>query len=273
VSAREQIQTYLNRLELNAIAKPATMATMATADDPATRRVRYPIGPGDYPEQELVADELRLIGRVDLLSRTPGGATITDFKTGAEDASHHDQLRLYALLWHTDVTVNPEASPVIALVAAYANHEVAVPIPDADELTKLASDIKTRVRAADAAVMADTPAPVVGAHCGVCNVRVLCDAYWSTGTQKTADVAGGARFDLEGIVVRQHGVKSWVLRESKTGSEVVVRTASPSTTLPVGETIRILGARRTVDRDGTAALIASLASTSETHRLEAGAPR
>ena len=263
-SAREQIQTYLNRMELTATARPAYLSTAKTS---ATAPSRSPAGPGDHPEQELIADDARMMGRIDLLKVTPEGAAITDFKTGAEAAAHHDQLRIYAWLWYADTTVNPQALPVTALVAAYPSHDVAVPAPNADELTQLGSEISVRVTAADAAVAADNPEAAVGEQCAQCSVRMLCDAYWQLGASAVADVDDGAWFDLQGTVVREHGVKSWLIRHSRAGREVLVRTPKPSVKLPVGKTVRILGARRTIDPDDEDALIASLTSTSETYQL------
>jgi hypothetical protein len=83
----------------------------------------------------------------------------------------------------------------------------------------------------------------------------------------TATLSEGSWFDLEGSVVAEHGVKSWDVRESHTGANVLVRTPAPSVTLPIGETVRILGVRRTVDPDDESALIASLTSTSEIYHL------
>ncbi|MDR2379902.1 MAG: hypothetical protein LBE08_01780 [Bifidobacteriaceae bacterium] len=84
---------------------------------------------------------------------------------------------------------------------------------------------------------------------------------------KTADIPEGEWYDLAGTVVREHGVKSFVLREAQTGVEVLVRTPAPSFGLPVGRDIRILGAKRTVDPDEEGTLIASLASVSEVLEL------
>lgn len=259
-SAREQIQTYLNRMELTGSATPASAsATKASAIAPS----RSSVGPGDHPEQELVAEDLRLMGRVDLLQVAPEGAIITDFKTGQEDVAHHDQLRLYALLWRADTAVNPRSLPVTALVAAYPSHEVPVPVPDNGELDQLANEIRARVMAADAAAVADIPEAIVGEQCAQCSVRMLCDAYWERGAPQIEDVVDGAWFDLQGTVVREHGVKSWVIRDSRAGREVLVRTPKPSVTLPAGKTVRILGVRRTVDADNEDALIASLTTASE----------
>ena len=263
--AREQVQTYLGRMALSGV----TIATSGPGEDgstgPEPRRRRAE--PGDHPELELVAADLRLTGRVDLLRVACDGASITDFKTGKEDPVHRDQLRTYALLWQADTTANPDALPVTALVASYPSHEVAVPVPDAAELAQLASETTARIATADRAVVSESPSAVVGEQCGLCGVRVLCDAYWERRAARISDVADGEWFDFEGAVIREHGVKSWMVRESATGCNVLVRTPSQSVTLPVGERVRILGARRTIDPDDEGALIASLSSMSETQQL------
>src|SRR5690606_16498242 len=82
--AREQIQTYLTRMDLRPSGASGTVPSTA---DPS---MRYPARTGDHPEKELVAEKLRLKGRIDLLSVDGNGVRITDFKTGAEDPAHHD---------------------------------------------------------------------------------------------------------------------------------------------------------------------------------------
>ncbi|WP_161988626.1 PD-(D/E)XK nuclease family protein [Pedococcus bigeumensis] len=261
--AREQIQTYLTRMELH----PGADAPVKAATTPGGSATRHAARRGDHPERELVATDLRLKGRVDLLSVDANGAWITDFKTGAEDPTHHDQLRLYALLWVTDTIANPDGLDVSALVAAYPTHEVEVPVPNASELSGLEREIIARIEAAEAVATSDVPTAVVGEHCGVCNVRGLCDRYWTTSAPNTAEVADGDWYDLQGTVVREHGVKSWVLRETKSGHEVLVRTPTPSFALPIGLEVRVLGARRTVDPDDEDSLIAVLTGFSEVLRL------
>ena len=104
---------------------------------------------------------------------------------------------------------------------------------------------------------------LIGDHCGLCSVRGLCDTYWGSGTTATAKVPEGTWYDLTGTVVREHGVKSFVLQEAKTNAEVLVRTPTPSYAVPMDRDIRILGARRVVDPDDEEALIAAVASVSE----------
>lgn len=256
--AREQIQSYLNRMTLHPHPTPAP------AGAPTRLPVkRYPIREGTHPERELVAAHLRVQGRVDVLSVDADGAEITDTKTGAEAPTHRDQLRLYALLWTDDRESNPDALPVTALVVAYPRRDVVVPVPTKAELAELRAEVTARVGRADAMVAADRPAAVVGEQCGTCDVRGLCDAYWEGGAPNTVDVVDGGWYDVEGTVLREHGVKSWVLRERRTGSDLLVRTPHPSFTLPVGEQVRILGVKRTIDPDEVDALIASVNSSSE----------
>jgi hypothetical protein len=258
--AREHIQTYLNRMDFCPKAAAAPSGASVWSDEPAKR---YPAREGVYPERELVAEELRLKGRVDLLSVRAEGATITDFKTGVEDPAHHDQLRLYALLWTEDNEVNPDVLAVTALVAAYPSHDLEVAVPSAAELAELRRDVVARIEHADSTTAVDLPLAVLGEHCTMCNVRGLCDTYWGGGALNTADVADGGWYDLQGTVVRQHGVKSWVVRETRGGREVLVRASNPSFTLPIGHDVRILGAKRTIDLDEEETLIASVTSVSE----------
>ncbi|MEI2825786.1 MAG: PD-(D/E)XK nuclease family protein [Dermatophilaceae bacterium] len=255
--AREQIQTYLNRMELR---PSAATGAGAPPSDPA---VRYPARAGDHPEKELVSESIRLKGRIDLLSLDADGAQITDFKTGAEDPAHQDQLQLYALLWHEDTLVNPDGLAVAKLVAAYPSHDVETAVPTTEQLTQLRTRVATRIEAADAAATDDPPVAIMGDHCGLCSVRGLCDSYWATSATVTATAAEETWYDLAGTVVREHGVKSFVLREARTNTEVLVRTPTPSYAVPMDRDIRILGARRVADPDEKEALIAAVASVSE----------
>lgn len=264
--ARQQIQTYLNRMELRPRLGGGA-AGGSGSSGPSDKRC--PAREGDHPERELVAEDLRLKGRVDLLSVDGDGAAITDFKTGAEDPAHIEQLRLYALLWSGDREVNPDDLAVTALVAAYPTRDVEVVVPSATELTALRDDVAAKIDRADAAVLEQPPLAVIGEHCAMCNVRGLCDVFWRSGAPNTADVADGAWFDLQGTVVRQHGVKSWVLRETGSGREILVRTPNPSFALPTDQDVRILGAKRTIDPDEEDALIASVTSVSEVLQVTA----
>ena len=66
-----------------------------------------PLGMGSHTEVELFARDLRFCGRADLITVDEDACVITDFKTGAPDPKHADQLRAYAVLWHRDGDRNP----------------------------------------------------------------------------------------------------------------------------------------------------------------------
>src|SRR5262249_38837365 len=92
--ARVQIQAYLSRTDLPAASKANSKDERQEATTELSPRVpAQPLGVGAHPEATLTAGELRLTGRVDLLTVDNGRIRITDLKTGAEDLGHLDQLR------------------------------------------------------------------------------------------------------------------------------------------------------------------------------------
>ncbi|MEV4630462.1 PD-(D/E)XK nuclease family protein [Micromonospora sp. NPDC049523] len=107
---------------------------------------RRALGVGSHPEALLCSDELRVKGRVDLINVTAERADIVDHKTGAEDPSHLDQLRFYAMLWDQDEVANQDLTPVGALAASYPTAEVMISALSAEELVALATNTGERVR-------------------------------------------------------------------------------------------------------------------------------
>ena len=130
--ARYQVQAYITALVLGPGHKAAPAAHDAPTGMPETRASgrRAPLCAGAHAEVTLRSARPRLMGRVDLLRVSDDGADITDYKTGAESASHQDQLGLYALLWDLDRDANPGRLPVTGLTAAYPGRDVTFPAPD-----------------------------------------------------------------------------------------------------------------------------------------------
>lgn len=237
------------------------------------RRRRTPVGVGAHPEVDVVAEELRLWGRIDLVTVDHAGVTITDFKSGKEDLSHDDQVRLYALLWDLDREANPKRVAATELVVSYPARERVLPAPDASALRRLEATTRARVEDADAEVSGSSSLAKPAAEtCQFCQVRHLCTEFWQDMAPSPAAVAPRDWFDLEASVVRQNGVKSWVVESTQGGVEILVRTPSPSSKLPVGKRIRMLGVRKVEDPDRPELLIAALGSGSETYVLAEGSP-
>ena len=267
--ASNRIQLFLSRGTLPAWAGALEHQERegGARDAPAGPRHRSPVEGGAHPEVDVVAEELRLWGRIDLVTIDDSGVTITDFKTGQEDPSHDEQVRLYSLLWDLDRQTNPARRAATALVVSYPAGDRAVPTPDELALRALEVSVAARIAAADAETASTNPRPLPGPDtCALCHVRHLCGDYWEQVPPLPSSVPAGEWFDLEGTVLRQNGVKSWIV-ESTSGEEILVRTPNPSSKLPVGQRIRVLGVRKVEDPDRPQLVIAALGSGSEAYVL------
>jgi hypothetical protein len=218
-------------------------AASAATSDPSSKR-RAPLANGSHPEVEMRAPGLRLAGRADVITVVDGGCDITDYKTGAPNSHHADQLRTYALLWSRDSELNPAILPVRRLVLSYPSRDVDVDPPTAPELDDLAAQLSARIGEAETALHERPPAARPSpAMCRLCGVRQLCDAYWAglgglTAPRSTAQEPEW--FDHEGTVISQNGPRSWVVTADAKGSTLLLRTPSESTVFPVGSRFRAL---------------------------------
>lgn len=259
--ARAQVQEYLSRMTFPtgaATVPPPLDEDAGAVDGPAFRRRAASVG--THPEVTLADEDLRLMGRIDLLTVTDSEAGIVDYKTGAEDPSHHDQLTLYALLWTLDRVVNPKHIPVTELAIAYPSHDVRIAVADATELNALAQSVRLRIEIADqlaGEVLPQTrPAPEL---CRSCPVKGLCSAYWSR-EPDPASLSDGTWFDYEGIVGPPNGVRSrWMLHPDTGHRQLLLRTPPSAPGLREGARVRLLGIRLEADAevDATVAVMAS----------------
>lgn len=244
--ARVQVQACLGRTVLPTDSQPKSAAIPVGGNTGSrSRPQRRPVGTGAHPEITLTADELRLVGRIDLLTITDNAVRITDYKTGLEDPSHLDQLYTYALLWDLDRVVNPSGRKVTHLTAAYPSYEMSAPGPAEEELRVLRQTFETRMAAADAELAAPRPRAITREDtCGFCQVRQLCAEYWGEVVPVLESVPLGTWFDYQGIVGARNGVRSWWMMSRRTGKrELLLRTPSPSIALNSGSQIRVLDIR------------------------------
>lgn len=237
--AREEVQHHLHRMRL--IPREAA-GSVSGGGSP-----RYLRSVGSHPEAALQADDMRLWGRIDLLTVGSDRVDITDYKTGAEDESHLDQLRFYAVLWDRDSVSNPGRTPLGTLTASYPTREVSIDAPDNGQLQSLADALTTRIASADDHARSDAPTAQPGDHCRFCSVRSLCSAYWPT-TPDPRDVKRGAWFDFEGTVAERNGIKSWWLHDSSPENKaLLLRTTAAHHVFESGQRLRLLGLRREED--------------------------
>ncbi|WP_159078170.1 PD-(D/E)XK nuclease family protein [Salinibacterium hongtaonis] len=258
--ARRAVQVLLSRMTLEPRLSRAESNETRSGD---AEYSRHALLPGTYAEVALWADELRMKGRLDVLTITGDRADITDHKTGLEDPAHLDQLRFYGALWMHDLVANPRRTTLRKLTLAYPNRDVSIDALDGSDLASFAESIKARVLEADRRIEVDVPAATTGPQCLRCPVRSVCTVYWTTVIPVPSSVAPDAWFDFEGIVGAQNGANSWwMLDLSGTRPVVLLRTASAQTSLSKGQRVRLLGIRRDADPD-VEAVVATLTMGSE----------
>jgi hypothetical protein len=267
--AADQVKVFLRRGGFPSVAE---IDTGLAGDTSAVSRSapRRPVGSGAHAELEVVADALRLTGRIDLLVVRDAEVDIVDFKTGAEKDDHGDQVRLYALLWYLDAQVNPDRRLATDLQVVYPASELAVTAPDSAELQSLEDAMVARVQAADTVTRLPPPtANPTEENCQYCSVRHLCDDYWSALPPAVTAVSTDHWFDFEGRILRQNGSKSWFAETlAEPPSEVLVRTVETDVAFQVGRRIRLIGVRRSQDPDDPDRLVISMVATSEWYPLD-----
>lgn len=252
VALRTALHTKVPELRQRVQAIVARMP-LATRDGPppGTAVTGTALAPGAHPEQEIFAQSLRLMGRVDLLTIDEDGCDIIDYKTGGPDDHHRDQLRLYALIWNKDEARNPRSLPVRRLIVSYPSRDVDVHPPDAGALDQLAAAASHEIDLAEAA-LARRPPPAQPEPdlCRMCSVRQLCDDYWASSLTSSSDGGvGNDWFDFEGAVSDRNGARSWLLSSSRSGGPLLLRVPTEKVDFAPGDRVRLLNLRREDDEE------------------------
>lgn len=267
--ARAQVQTYVSKSALG----PTQGRASGAGTGGAAGDGRAALPPGAHPEVRLVALDLRLAGRVDLLRLDEGGASITDYKTGAEDPGHRSQLETYALLWDLDRDANPCKLPVTGLTASYPGRDVTFPPPDDESMRAIEESLAARITEADTELAAPSPRAVPTAeNCGTCEVRQLCNEYWENVAPDPSGLADQERFDCQGTVLAANGPRGWwVRREPGSGPDMLIQASRNGPGLTAGDRVRILGLRAALDPDSDTT-VAMMSSATEVFKLTSHAP-
>lgn len=259
--AVDQVKVFLRR---GALPTSQRRPNTETVNLPNRETHRFPVSLGAHSEYEVSAEVLRLTGRIDLLLVDDDSVTIIDYKTGEEAASHDDQVRIYALLWDLDDTVNPNRRLATRLEVAYPSHNRSVEPLDSKGLRELELSVIDRIAAADAfSTFAEPIAKPSPQTCQFCTVKHLCDAYWRNVPPAISEVTPEEWFDFEGSVLTPQGTRSWYFEASDTSDQVLVRTIDTNVAFPVGDRVRLLGVRRTIDPDDQDRFVVSMVRTSE----------
>ena len=256
---RTQVQSILSRTHLD---------ESGSSEYGRSSGFRRPLAAGTYSELEVRARRIGWKGKVDLLRISPEACEITDFKTGAPTEAHRFQIEVYALLWTLDEERNPQGRSPDRLILAYDNGEVEVPVPSLGRRKALEQDLSERGAAVRTSVSQSPPeAKPDLAHCGSCQVRQLCEEYWTSGVRKRRhDEDRGKNFgDFEVTIMARHGPSSWDARFELPGDrrQVVVRTTAGEK-LKIGDRLRFLDGAIFMDEENPEQpAIVTLGATSE----------
>lgn len=210
--------------------------------------VKQPLSHGSHPEVRLEAPCLAWHGVADLLSLSSNACEIRDFKTGAAKDVHKLQLRVYALLWYLDLTLNPNSRIATRLMISYSEGDTEVATPTVPELELLKQEIAVRTSSARAAIVSNPPpANLSQENCSVCIVRQLCDEYWQwLQANVTATVEATSCFtDIEVRVRDKQGPNTWNcdVRASSflsASSQLLLRIPSPRLDIVAGSVLRLI---------------------------------
>lgn len=200
---------------------------------------------GTLSEVRLIHPTLPLLGIIDLLWDDRGQTRIVDFKTGTPQPQHREQLELYALLWWRVTGDRP--------VFLEIRHPAGAETYDVDETTLLALEARLveELRALSADL--DHPPCVArpGPHCRHCDVRALCDTYWTGCQPASSPVLEDTWGDAELIVIAAVSGAE-VLCHDRAGNELTLTfdedTAATLKPWEPGEQLRVLSALQPTGR-------------------------
>ncbi|WP_373071308.1 PD-(D/E)XK nuclease family protein, partial [Gemmatimonas sp.] len=199
------IRTDVQRMLGSTTLAPTNPAQPSQPDfvNEARRAVKpqgHQLGLGNFPEQRLEHRELRIAGIADLVTISEERVVITDFKTGAPQEKHIEQLMLYAVLWQGDDVRNNSPSRTLTLAVAYP-HGICEVTPTPGEIDDAAANLAERISAADSSLSQSAEAKIEIESCQLCTVRHLCDDYWSVDRPQPANFEHGAGFlDIEASI-------------------------------------------------------------------------
>jgi len=210
---------------------------------------RYPLASGSHVEIDVRSEDLAWIGRIDLLQIDDKSIEIVDFKSG--EIQEHDlgQLQIYALLWARDHQLNPGKRLADNLRLISNDRNVSVAGPTSEQLDLLANELTTRSESARSSLNVMPPHAQLNSECGNCDVRHLCESYWSSlKPNPQAQPNSTVRLDAQVAVKSRIGENNWNIEiERSTATykaEAVLRNsqsdASITSALEIGRRFRIL---------------------------------
>lgn len=200
---------------------------------------------GALSEVRLIHPTLPLLGIIDLLWDDRGQTRIVDFKTGTPQPQYREQVELYALLWWR-VTGDRPVFLDIRHPAGTETYAV-----DETMLLALEARLAAELRALSADLEHHPCEARPGTHCRHCDVRALCDTYW-TGCQPVSSPLEDDTWRDAELSVVAAGSGAEVLCHDRAGNELTLTfdedTAATLVPWEQGEQLRVLSALQPASR-------------------------
>jgi hypothetical protein len=233
-------------------------------------RVRRPLGEGAHAEVEVTVPLIRWKGRIDLLTIAGEECEIVDFKTGDAVEERALQVRIYALLWSKDAELNPQMRLATSLVVAYTSGQTSVPAPTAGGLADIERELIERTKGVSDVTQGKPVARPSQENCRYCEVRHLCDEYWTDGVQAAihANEDGSDIRDAELVVGTRLGTSNWrttarISPPAWKGKEIILRCHEQRVAVNAGERVRVVDGRLLVEPDRGETLTLNVGPSSE----------
>jgi hypothetical protein len=198
--------------------------------------------PGFHTEVRLAPSQLPWEGHADVIKITSESCEIMDYKTGAADPDHLEQLRIYAYLWLHDEEVNPAAEPATSLTIVYPGAAYSVEPPSPAAMEELGKELEQRANRGQAALSQRPPAALVGTDaCRFCDVKHLCEDYWSPyGQELIHEASVPTMRSVQVEVLQSRGPRSWMTVVNAdpylpAGTHALLTTQDPIDVRPGGQ--------------------------------------
>lgn len=186
-----------------------TSETTHEATTHAVDRPRLRLGPGTYFEVELRDKQIMWKGRADIITLSGAGCSITDLKTGSPLDHHQEQMIVYSVLWDGDQELNANQVPISDLRLCYSRGSISVSVPAKADMNKIRANLHERTAQIKEEIESESvPARPSIDNCRYCQVKLLCDDYW---TSSARDQSEQFR-DVELVLQSVRGDSTWAAK-------------------------------------------------------------
>jgi hypothetical protein len=143
----------------------------------------------------------------------PSRAKSWTTRRGVADPDHPEQLRIYAYLWLHDEVVNPRAQPATSLTIVYPGTSRAIEPPSPTAMEELGKELEQRANRGRTVLSQRPPTALVGVDaCRFCDVKHLCEDYWSPhGQELMREASAPTMRSAQVEVLQSRGPQSWMI--------------------------------------------------------------